>query len=194
MEALAGFCENCMGSNDALRMNSSHSGENSNQLEPPPILPVVFFVLAALSFVGGIILSSEFWPGNSGYGREWGPKAYILSIIWFTAGVIEAAIFAAIGKGLSYLHIIAKNTSRGNDKYEALDQTSDDKNGAAEQTEAAGVAKELFEATRAGDFGRVQALVASGVNPHMKDSSGYSAADYARGHGFSEIENFLKSA
>lgn len=54
--------------------------------------------------------------------------------------------------------------------------------------------EELFEATRAGDFSRVKVLVASGANPNVKDSSGYSPADYARGHGFSEIQEFLENA
>ena len=54
--------------------------------------------------------------------------------------------------------------------------------------------KQLFEATRAGDIFRVKALVEAGANPNAIDLSGYSPADYARGHGFSEIEKFLKNA
>lgn len=54
--------------------------------------------------------------------------------------------------------------------------------------------EQLFEATRAGDLSRIQTLIASGANPHAKDASGYTAEDYARGHGFSEIETFLRNA
>jgi len=81
-------------------------------LEKMPVLSTVFFILAALSFLGGIILTDVFWPGDPGYGSEWKNEAYTLSIMWFTVGVIETALFAAIGQGLSYLHRIMENTSR----------------------------------------------------------------------------------
>jgi len=55
-----------------------------------------------------------------------------------------------------------------------------------------GVDEDLFEATRAGDIARVKVLIKSGANPRAKDSLGRSPADYARGHGFSEVEQFLK--
>ena len=69
-------------------------------------------MLAVLSLIGGIILANAFWPGDPGYGHEWKSEAYMLSIIWFMAGVIEAALFAAIGQGLAYLHRIVENTSK----------------------------------------------------------------------------------
>ena len=81
-------------------------------LEKTPMLSTIFFILAALSFLGGIILTIVFWPGDPGYGREWKNEAYTLSIVWFTVSVIETALFAAIGQGLSYLHRIMENTSR----------------------------------------------------------------------------------
>jgi len=80
-------------------------------IEKKPVLSTVFFILAALSLLGGIILTAVFWPGDPGYGREWKNEAYTLSIMWFTVGVIETALFAAIGQGLSYLHRIMENTS-----------------------------------------------------------------------------------
>lgn len=53
--------------------------------------------------------------------------------------------------------------------------------------------EELFEATRAGNLDRVKELIESGANPNAKDSSGYTPVDYARGHGFHEIQKFLKN-
>jgi hypothetical protein len=82
------------------------------QSEKVPVLSNVFFVFAVLSFIGGIVLSAVFLPGAPGYGREWKSEAYVLSILFFMAGVIEAALFAAIGQGLSYLHRLVENTSK----------------------------------------------------------------------------------
>jgi hypothetical protein len=80
-------------------------------LEKAPALSVAFFILSALSFLGGIVLAAQFWPGDPGYRHEWEAEAYTISIAWFMVGVIEAALFAAIGQGLSYLHRIVENTS-----------------------------------------------------------------------------------
>jgi hypothetical protein len=77
-----------------------------------PALVVVFYILSGLSLLGGIILASEFWPGDPGYGREWNSVAYAWSIVWLTVGLVEAALFAAIGKGLSLLQQIVKNTEK----------------------------------------------------------------------------------
>lgn len=77
-----------------------------------PTLTVMFYILAVLSFIGGIILAVALWPSDPGYGRELGAEAYMPSIIWFMVGVIETALFAAIGQGLSYLHRIVENTSK----------------------------------------------------------------------------------
>jgi hypothetical protein len=81
-------------------------------MENAPVLSVVFFVLSGLSFLGGVVLSAQFWPDAPGYRYEGKAEAYTLSIIWFMVGVIEAALFAAIGQGLSYLHRIVENTSK----------------------------------------------------------------------------------
>lgn len=76
-----------------------------------PALSKFFFMLAALSFIGGMILCAEFWPGELGYGDEWASKAYIMSITWLMLGVLEGALFAAIGQGLAYLNQITINTA-----------------------------------------------------------------------------------
>lgn len=73
-------------------------------------LVMVFYILSGLSLIGGIILGAKFWPGDPGYGKEWKSIAYTWSIVWIMAGIIEAALFAAIGKALSLLQQIVKNT------------------------------------------------------------------------------------
>lgn len=102
----------------AVRYELKEGSDNSHNLGPTPtsgnapVVSVMFFVLAALSILGAIILASEFWPGDPGNGYEWKAEAYTLSIAWLTLGVVEAAVFAAIGQGLSYLHKIVINTSK----------------------------------------------------------------------------------
>jgi hypothetical protein len=75
-----------------------------------PGLVVVFYILAGLSLLGGVILASAFWPDNPGYGREWKSVAYVWPIVWLTAGIVQAVLFTAIGKALSLLQQIVKNT------------------------------------------------------------------------------------
>ncbi len=78
-----------------------------------PTLSKVFFVLAALSLIGGLILTVTFWPKSSELesGYSYKAVAYTASLIWLTAGIIETALFAAIGQVLVYLNRIAKNTA-----------------------------------------------------------------------------------
>jgi len=108
-----GVCKECLGnsgdSRDAERISTVSGAPVA--IGNPPALSKVFFILAALSFLGGILLTVQYWPGDPGYGREWKNEAYTLSIMWFTAGVIETAVFSAIGQGLLYLHKIVENTS-----------------------------------------------------------------------------------
>ena len=70
-----------------------------------PFLTTVFYVLAALGFLGGIIMCVIFWPDSSDI-KILKLFAYSPSIAWLTAGIIEAAIFSAIGLGLRYLKAI----------------------------------------------------------------------------------------
>ena len=69
-------------------------------------------MLSGLSLLGGIFLGAEFWPGDPGYGNECKSIAYTWSIVWITAGIIEAALFSAIGKALSLLQRIVNNTEK----------------------------------------------------------------------------------
>lgn len=74
-------------------------------LQEVPGLAQLFFAFAVLSLIGGIVLSVAYWPSGPGF-----KEAYLLSIIWLTAGLIEAAGFAAIGQVLVELRRIEVNT------------------------------------------------------------------------------------
>ena len=67
-----------------------------------PLLSKVFYVLAVLGFVGGILLCVELWP-YAPVGRELKSIAYMPSITWLTVGIIQCAMFSAIGLALTYL-------------------------------------------------------------------------------------------
>jgi hypothetical protein len=51
----------------------------------------------------------------------------------------------------------------------------------------------LVEAVISNDLNLVKSLVSEGANPKAKNKMGYAALDYARGHGFSDIETYLTS-
>lgn len=74
-------------------------------------LSLLFFFLAGLSLLGGLILCALLWPGNPG-GDEWSTLAYIPAITSFTIGLVQFALFAAFGQGLHYLSQIALNTKK----------------------------------------------------------------------------------
>lgn len=77
---------------------------------PSSFLSTTLFALAILSLLGSFIIGYSLWPGDPGYGKEWKGIAYIPSLTWFVAGVVEASIFAALGQGLKYLHGIFQNS------------------------------------------------------------------------------------
>ncbi len=79
-------------------------------------LSKLFFVLAALSICGGLFLCIEFWPGDPPEGMEWTNQAYTLSLMSIVAGVVQFAIYTAIGQALSYLKKIADNSGQSSDK------------------------------------------------------------------------------
>jgi DNA-directed RNA polymerase subunit RPC12/RpoP len=75
---------------------------------PPPVptLAVVFRILAACEFIGGLIWCVELWPGQSSPGYEWKSAAYVTPVVFLTAGIIFGCLFLAIAEGLIYLHHI----------------------------------------------------------------------------------------
>lgn len=52
---------------------------------------------------------------------------------------------------------------------------------------------ELLKAVMNGDEKSIRSLLNSGADPNAKNSMGYSAIDYARGHGYSRIERILET-
>lgn len=102
---------------DALGQQSGQRGaeDSPTSLESlcyAPGLTVVFYILAALFIPGGFFLSCELLPGEPPRGQEWTIHAYVPAIATFVGCCVQAAIFAAIGKGLHYLHEIAGNTRK----------------------------------------------------------------------------------
>lgn len=64
-----------------------------------PAVVMIFLVLIFLSMVGGSICAIFLMQ-----------QSVMLAVIWFLAGLIQAAFFAAIASGLNYLSEIAANT------------------------------------------------------------------------------------
>lgn len=96
-------------------VSTDEEGVESPNQQPEsdmPFMAGVFVLLAVISLLGGLVLSSKFWPGDPGYGREWATIAYGWSIVWMVAGVVQAALFGAIASILTYLNRIAINTSK----------------------------------------------------------------------------------
>lgn len=83
---------------------------HQNKVLSYPRLSVLLFVLAGLSLLGGIILCVQLWPGDAGYGMEWKAVAYISGITALTVGLVQFALYTAIGLGLAYLKQIMINT------------------------------------------------------------------------------------
>jgi hypothetical protein len=92
-------------------MNSSiYAGTPKNQ--EPSRTAIVFYIISVLSLVGGIMLAIESLPGDPGEGRYWKPIAYQPSIIMFTVGFVQASLFTAVAKILTYLKNIEFNTRK----------------------------------------------------------------------------------
>jgi hypothetical protein len=116
-----------------------------------PLISLIFFVLAALCFLGGIVLSFNLSPGKPDYGYEWKTAAYIPSIISFVAGFVQTAFLAAIGQGLYYLHRIAENTlfaTTPNSKHQNNNEESQQANATVSRNkdvESYSEASEMYE-------------------------------------------------
>ncbi len=99
----------------ALRKATNTNGPTQVQTDDQsPLLTKVFSMLAALSFIGGVYIAYKMWPDA----KELGPNetyrfiAYSGAMIWLTAGIVQTALFAAMGQIIMYLSKIVKNTSR----------------------------------------------------------------------------------
>ena len=89
---------------DLLGLGHIHKGVNEmnnselSTADPQDYLTSVFYILAFLSIISGIILAIISWP------------KYSYSISWLFAGIIQGAICASIAHIISYLQSIAHNT------------------------------------------------------------------------------------
>ena len=94
--------------NLVLQPLALQSKTTTQTLQPASYLPAVLYILAALDLFGGIALSLTFWPDDLTHDAE---VEEFLSIAWFMAGIVGCALFASIGKGLTYLEQLVINTS-----------------------------------------------------------------------------------
>jgi uncharacterized Zn finger protein (UPF0148 family) len=76
--------------------------------EGNPGLTNLLYLLSAISLLSGLILAVAFWPEEPRYKLV--AAAYVLPITWIIAGVVNFAIFAAMGYALALLKTIARNT------------------------------------------------------------------------------------
>lgn len=112
------YVEACRAPTHSQIYNSSQSADGATRgsatIKPAaePGLTIFFYILSVFSLVGGVVLAAVFWPGDPGYGNEWRTAAYNWSIIWMSAAIVEAGIFAAVGSALSYLNKIVINTAK----------------------------------------------------------------------------------
>lgn len=132
------LCADCVDTKEGKAL-LERSGSQSNRLDDSTIKPAIdtqsftltslFYILAGLSLFGGVILCGLLWPGDPGFGNEWRTTAYIPAVTWLTAGIVQFALFTAIGRGLFYLAEIARNTlictapiSKKQSKYSTSDK------------------------------------------------------------------------
>ena len=108
------LCGTCFDKNQAKELGFINNALNplATANSQVPILSIIFYVLALVGLLGGIILCINLWPGEPDYGYGWKVAAYIPAITWLTVGVVQAALFAAIGQTLIYLQGIFNNTKQ----------------------------------------------------------------------------------
>lgn len=66
-------------------------------------LTSILFILAGLSLLIGLFVCWQTWPNS--YSAE--GKDYVLPVASAAGGIVQFAIFAALGQGLHYLKIMA---------------------------------------------------------------------------------------
>jgi len=99
--------------NKSVSNNLNRSINNSDSTkEGAPLLTPIFYTLAWFSLLGSLVLCWQLWPGDPSNGKEWETLAYIPSFTWLTVGVVQFALFTAIGQVLLYLKQIVINTEK----------------------------------------------------------------------------------
>jgi len=75
-------------------------------------LAIFFYALAVISATSGLLLALAFWPKNLENIMGLSDISYLIAVSILAGGLVQAAIFVAIGKCLSYLRQVMINTSR----------------------------------------------------------------------------------
>jgi hypothetical protein len=97
--------------------NSTSGASSSSSIKPSSVetsleyafLSLLLFFIAILGLIGGLVVGVEFWPSGYGYDDALKHARQIYAITFIFAGVIQFALFAALGQGLHYLRQIASN-------------------------------------------------------------------------------------
>ena len=71
-----------------------------------PVMSGIFWIIAVLQMVCGVVLCAQLWPGEPEAGYHWKAITYVPSLTWLTAGFISGFLFIAIGQALLYLRDI----------------------------------------------------------------------------------------
>lgn len=90
----------------ALRRIKKNRLVKINKELETPLISKIFYIIAFLELLDGIILCVEFWPGDPGNDKEWKSITYTPALTWLMAGIIECAMLFSIGVGLKYLRAI----------------------------------------------------------------------------------------
>tara|TARA_Y100000991_G_scaffold129747_1_gene97765 strand:+ start:1209 stop:1607 length:399 start_codon:yes stop_codon:yes gene_type:complete len=114
---MCSLCETCAEKAEAeatTNFQDSRSPQfkevQAGEVSSYPPLSILLFILAGLSMLGGMILCGQLWPGDPGYGMEWQTAAYLPGLTALTVGLIQFALYTAVGLGLAYLKQIVINT------------------------------------------------------------------------------------
>lgn len=96
-----------------LTVRTKGSSAQKASTSDSSIMPGVFYILAIVTLILGMISAVKSMPTSSaGYGNYDQHTSNLSVFIILFATIVPSAIFVAIGKALSYLEQIAKNTAK----------------------------------------------------------------------------------
>lgn len=108
------FCKSCFKTSDADRVLAEKVGAASGTQGRPgySALSALLFVFAGLFLISGAIIGYAAWPNPNDFEYMQPPDAaYIAPLAWILGGILQFALFAAIGQGLHYLKLIAEKAT-----------------------------------------------------------------------------------
>ena len=110
----------------------------------------------------------------SGMGSDSGGMEYIIFIIYITSGVL-------------LIYFLSKQATETHNNSSVNEAVANE-----HKIEINDVNNDLILAISNNDMKAVINCLALGANPNKKNSDGYTAIDYARGHGFRDIHDVLE--